>query len=255
MAGFVVGACALPGGGPRATLIRASRPRGFLVAKPNATKVLGGSSVVLQTRPVRRRAAPVFVAILCCAALLSARPNPLLVTAADLGATWAGPPASWPSCPTSVEKEVVRLVNLERSNVGLDPVGIDMRLIGAARRHSDDMAANDFVSHTGSDGSSPWDRIADAGYPLLAGGETIGAGYPNEASVVQGWMDSPPHQEILLGSDFQHIGVGYGFEGDSTYGHYWTADFGSSSDEGDPPPTSCDTPPGPFRVYLPLIQR
>jgi len=67
----------------------------------------------------------------------------------------------------------VRLVNLERSNVGLDPVGIDMRLIGAARRHSDDMAANDFVSHTGSDGSTVGLRVTAQGYSWSWIGWTI----------------------------------------------------------------------------------
>jgi uncharacterized protein YkwD len=158
-------------------------------------------------------------------------------------------------CPTSREVEVARLINLERANVGVDPVVIDMRLVQAAHRHSDDMAANDFVSHTGSDASRPWDRIADAGYPILAGGETIGAGHPDEASVVQGWMDSPPHKEILLGSEYQHLGLGYAYDADSTYGHYWTVDFGSSSDEGDPPPAGCDGWPGQYKVYLPVVVR
>ena len=186
----------------------------------------------------------------------------LVAICAVLGMLLAAPTASSAEprsaqilCPTAREVEVARLVNLERANVGVDPVVIDMRLIDAARRHSDDMAANDFVSHTGSDGSSPWDRIADAGYPMLAGGETIGAGYPDEASVVQGWMDSPPHKAILLGSEYQHIGVGYAYDADSTYGHYWTADFGSSSDSGDPPPPACDGVPGPYKVYLPVVLR
>ena len=181
------------------------------------------------------------------AALALILSTPLLV--------YAAPRIAQLACPTTREKEVTRLINEERALVGLAALEIDMRLIGAARRHTDDMAANDFVSHTGSDGSSPWDRIADAGYPMLAGGETIAAGYPDEASVVQGWMDSPPHQAILLGSDYQHIGVGYAYNADSTYGDYWTADFGSSSDDGDPPPSTCEAPPGPYRIYLPVVFR
>lgn len=30
--------------------------------------------------------------------------------------------------------------------------------------HSEDMAANRFLGHTGSDGSEPWDRARAAGY-------------------------------------------------------------------------------------------
>jgi hypothetical protein len=94
----------------------------------------------------------------------------------------------------------------------------------AAQHHSQDMAANNFVSHTGSDGSSPWDRIRREGYPLAAGGETIAAGYPGPPSVVAGWKGSPPHWSILMG-DYEDIGVGYAFNASSDYDHYWTADL------------------------------
>ena len=46
----------------------------------------------------------------------------------------------------------------------LPPVAWNSKLAAAAQSHSQDMVANDYQSHTGSDGSSADDRIANAGY-------------------------------------------------------------------------------------------
>jgi uncharacterized protein YkwD len=143
-------------------------------------------------------------------------------------------------CPTDLETEVVRLINQERTDRGLPALSIDVRLLEAARLHSEDMADQDYFSHTSLDGRSPWQRISDAGYPMASGGETIAAGYSTAAAVVQGWMNSSGHRAILLGSSYEHVGLGYAYDPDSTYGHYWTGDFGSASDGGKAP-TGCTT--------------
>jgi hypothetical protein len=141
-------------------------------------------------------------------------------------------------CPTALEREVLRHINLERQARGLPPLRMEIRLSEAARLHSEDMAQNDFMSHDGSNGSTPSDRVQLAGYPYFSLGETVAAGYPTAAEVVEGWMNSPPHQAILLG-DYEDVGVGYGFNAASFYGHYWTADFGIAQDGGVPPSPAC----------------
>lgn len=50
---------------------------------------------------------------------------------------------------------------------------LDERLVRAARAHTDDMHDNDFLSHTGSNGSQPDERIADTGYVATWWGENI----------------------------------------------------------------------------------
>jgi uncharacterized protein YkwD len=44
------------------------------------------------------------------------------------------------------------------------PLSFDPALRAAARRHATDLAEHDFISHLGSDGSRPEQRIRDAGY-------------------------------------------------------------------------------------------
>jgi uncharacterized protein YkwD len=125
------------------------------------------------------------------------------------------------------EQELIDLVNQVRQQNGLHPLNIDAALVAAAKRHSTDMAQNNFMSHTGSDGSSPWDRMADAGYRLYYGGENVAAGYPTAGTVLNGWMNSPGHRDNILNSNFLDLGVGYAFGDRSTYGHYWTLTLGS----------------------------
>ncbi|NKQ35806.1 MAG: CAP domain-containing protein [Chloroflexi bacterium] len=129
------------------------------------------------------------------------------------------------------EQEVLDLVNQERANAGCNPVTANEKLVAAARGHSDDMAVNDFFSHTGSDGSSPWERIARQGYSLGNGGENIAAGHSTPANVMNAWMNSSGHRANILNCAFTEIGIGYAYLANDTgainYRHYWTQDFGT----------------------------
>jgi uncharacterized protein YkwD len=124
---------------------------------------------------------------------------------------------------TALEDEVARLTNAERAEAGCDDLQIDERLRTAARGHSEDMAANDYFDHTGLDGRSPFDRMADAGYPDPAA-ENIAVGYRTPAEVMEGWMDSEGHRDNILECSYVAIGVGLAFDPDGR--PYWTQDFG-----------------------------
>lgn len=64
----------------------------------------------------------------------------------------------------SLEEKAMELINFERTNRNLDPYVWNHVIARATERHSQDMADNGFLSHTGSDGSSSRDRVEDAGY-------------------------------------------------------------------------------------------
>ncbi|RME36863.1 MAG: CAP domain-containing protein [Thermoflexia bacterium] len=65
-------------------------------------------------------------------------------------------------------------VNQARLDNGLAPYGWSSLLAAAAQRHADDLAAHGLASHTGSDGSTPAQRILEAGY--VAWGKREGRG-------------------------------------------------------------------------------
>jgi uncharacterized protein YkwD len=85
------------------------------------------------------------------------------------------------------------------------------------------MSDHQSMSHTGSDGSSPGDRITRAGYDWRTYGENVAYGYPTPESVMAGWMSSPGHKANILNCAFKEIGVGMAKDG-----YYWTQDFGAT---------------------------
>ena len=139
------------------------------------------------------------------------------------------------------EGAIADLINGERDAEGLAALPLVSELTQAARRHSRDMADNNFTSHTGSDGSDAGQRMEEAGYEWMAWGEIIGWGFGGDpALMVDWWMNSPTHRDIILSSSFQHYGVGYAYNASSDYGHYWTVNFGS------PATAARTTSPAPY---------
>ncbi|MGW2638189.1 CAP domain-containing protein [Streptomyces sp. NPDC001348] len=118
---------------------------------------------------------------------------------------------------------VVELVNAERAKVGCPALTPNATLTKVAQAHSADMAAHQNMSHTGSDGSSPGDRLTSAGYAWSAYGENVAYGYSTPEQVMAGWMASPGHRANILNCSFKEIGVGL-----AQPGSYWTQDFGAA---------------------------
>jgi uncharacterized protein YkwD len=140
--------------------------------------------------------------------------------------TTAAPPltaATAPPAPSggSAEQQVLDLVNAERANAGCGPVSFNGQLNAAALGHSQDMSANGYFSHTGLDGSQPWDRAVAAGYSYQSIGENIAQGYPSASAVMTGWMNSSGHRANIVNCGFTEMGLGL-----VTQGNYWTQLFG-----------------------------
>ena len=117
-------------------------------------------------------------------------------------------------------------VNGQSPMPAVAPLAWNAQLAAAADRHSTDMAVHNFMDHTGSDGSSAGQRITQAGYVWRAWGENIAAGYPTVAAVVQGWLGSPGHCTNIMSPDFEDFGASCRYNAATTYGSYWTTDFG-----------------------------
>ena len=131
---------------------------------------------------------------------------------------------------SAYEAQLIVLINHERAinSTPLAPLVENSSLDTSARAHSLDQSVNNFLSHTGSDGSSYWDREVRAGYTGLWGGEIIYAGsgsYNSPVAAVNWWMNDQVHHDLIL-ADYQDIGAGYVYCSTSTYGAYFTVDFG-----------------------------
>lgn len=101
----------------------------------------------------------------------------------------------------------------------------DYSLESAAFNHSSDMANVDFMDHTGSDGSSPGDRISATGYQFSAWAENVAAGQKDIDSVMAAWLSSPGHCKNIMSSSVTQMGAAAVENPDTRYGIYWTQVF------------------------------
>lgn len=124
-----------------------------------------------------------------------------------------------------VAQEVISLINQARENAGLSALTINSQLMSAAQNHSADMACNNFLGHTGSDGSWIGDRLIRAGYPLTYNyTEIIAIGTAQNA--MNQWQADAPHWDSVLDSSMVEIGAGYAYYSSSDFGGYITVDMG-----------------------------
>jgi len=97
----------------------------------------------------------------------------------------------------------------------------NVQLEKAAGRHAKDMSGNNLAGHTGSDGSSPDERITDAGYRWSMCGENVAYGFNTVKEVVEGWIASPGHCRNMMDAGFRELGA-------AKAGTCWVQDFGTS---------------------------
>ena len=98
------------------------------------------------------------------------------------------------------------LINAYRKEKGLKPLKLNAALTEAAKAHSRDLAKWDRISHYGSDGSNPWDRVKRAGYNAKVAAENVGTGQATIDEVMKGWQASPGHNKNLLLADVERHG-------------------------------------------------
>ena len=132
--------------------------------------------------------------------------------------TQSQPEASW-------RAEMLASVNAERALSGANPLVHCAALDRAAQAHSDDQAAHNKMTHTGSNGSNAGQRIAAAGYGGVQGwGENVAVGYPTVGAVMSGWMNSPGHRANIMNPSYRHVGLGMATSAPGS--PYWTQNFG-----------------------------
>lgn len=119
------------------------------------------------------------------------------------------------------EAEVLALINGARAANGLAPYAPQAQLQQAATQHTLDMACNNFIGHTGSDGSKVKNRVGNLGYANNnTATENVFAqtgGTPQLA--FDWWMNSEPHRKNILSERATEIGVGY-VRGPNGFGYF-----------------------------------
>ncbi len=129
---------------------------------------------------------------------------------------------------TQLDAEMARdIINSYRKKNGLKPLKLNPELTEAAKNHSRDLAKWDRISHYGSDGSNPWDRVKRTGYKARLTAENVGTGQIDFKEVMKGWEDSPGHNKNLLMPDAEHMGVALVQDQKTEFKSFWTLVIGS----------------------------
>ena len=121
------------------------------------------------------------------------------------------------------EKEVARLVNVERAKRGLQKLTLNAKISKVARIKCQDMINKRYFSHTSPTYGSPFRMMESFGIRFSAAGENIAYGQKTPAEVMRGWMNSPGHRANILSSTYSNIGVGLATS--KTGVKYWTQMF------------------------------
>jgi len=145
------------------------------------------------------------------------------------------PPA--PRDAGAISRRVLALTNDARSHTrrcgstsfaAAPPLSLNVLLERAALDHSKDMAAHNYMDHTGRDGSTPADRITHTGYEWRMVGENLASGVMTPEDAVAGWLHSPHHCANLMTARFTEMGIAFAVNSNSDAGVYWTQTFGTT---------------------------
>jgi uncharacterized protein YkwD len=102
--------------------------------------------------------------------------------------------------------------NAERGRAGVAALQADPRLVEIARRRAQDMAANNYFSHTSPTGETAFSLMGQMRYVYGLAGENLARNnYPDAQSVsiaISGFMNSPGHRQNILEPRFNRVGIG-----------------------------------------------
>ena len=119
---------------------------------------------------------------------------------------------------SSLERQVVALVNQERAAYGLSPLTLSADLSDGARLKCQDMRDSRYFDHNSPTYGTPFEMMRSLGITYRAAAENIAMGYRTAEAVVNGWMNSPGLRANSLSDKYTEIGVGH-VDG------YWTQWF------------------------------
>lgn len=134
-----------------------------------------------------------------------------------------------PDDAETLADQVLQLVNLERGEAGLPPVGLSPTLGKMAADFACRMIEDAFFDHHDpSDGSGPGERAIAQKYAFFAIGENLAAGQESAADVMRLWMESPAHQSVILDERWTEVGIAVRTGGE--FGIYWVQEFGDPTE-------------------------
>jgi uncharacterized protein YkwD len=109
--------------------------------------------------------------------------------------------------PAEVEKQILALVNRDRTRQGLWPVRLDGRLSDVARAHSREMAETGVVAHHSPRTGDAAERLRRARVSVQMVGENVGRAY-SASDAQRDFMSSPGHRSNVVDPRMTAVGIG-----------------------------------------------
>ena len=116
-------------------------------------------------------------------------------------------PLPSPADLTSLEQQMLQLINNDRIAHGLQPLQIDMDLTRVARLKSQDIANNNYFAHESPTYGTVFDMLRANGISFLRGGENLSKAGNVLVSHMR-LMNSTSHRANLLTPQYTHVGIG-----------------------------------------------
>lgn len=116
-----------------------------------------------------------------------------------------------------LKQEVVRLINEERSRIGLNELEVSAKVMQAADIRANECAEWQFT-HTRPNGTSYNTVFKDVGLSS-SGGEILARGYSGASTVVEAWIASPGHYKTMTKDKYNYIGIGIAVSADGSYNY------------------------------------
>jgi Cysteine-rich secretory protein family len=147
---------------------------------------------------------------------------------------------------------------------GAATLQVSVALQNSSQWMSTDLATNNYFSHTDTLQRSPGTRLIAFGYTYYPWGENLAAGYSDALSTLNQWINACDpdsslvctyaHRNNMLNPSFKVIGIGRAYNSGSSYGWYWTTDFGGVVDQvlnpSNPAPTISSFTASPGAINL-----
>jgi len=125
----------------------------------------------------------------------------------------------------NIELLMFDLTNSIRARNNLPVLTWSSTVTISSRKHSNNMAENDFFDHFNPEGQNPGDRLTAVGILYSTIGENIIAGYGSSILSNHAWYNSTEHRKNMLSTKFRYLGIGFAYQEDSVYKTYITQDY------------------------------
>lgn len=132
-----------------------------------------------------------------------------------------------PAMVDDIRERHLETINVLRTAQGLPGLEYSAELDAAAQRHASSILSQQRAWHFGLDGSSPIDRVSQAGFVGRLVGENVSESYENDQITLQAWLRDPNSRAIILDPNARFIGFGWAQEDNAKL--WWVQVLGAGS--------------------------